>query len=216
MNDEVLSERTKPVIGLVGGIASGKSHIAKLFVELGCSVIDADAIAKAQFQHDDVKAELTAWLGDQVIDTNGNVDRAYLASQVFADQDSETSLRKLESIIHPRVHAERQRQRRAMGQDEKVIAIIEDCPLLLESGLQASCDTVVFIDVDEAERLRRVKTTRGWDENELSRREARQLPLDEKRKRCDVVIDNQTQPELVREAVSTILKHSRSDFAKTM
>src|ERR1051325_6639669 len=92
--------RSKPVIGLLGGIGSGKSAIARLFVREGCAVIDSDALSHEILQTPEVQAELRAWLGDEIFDTAGLVSRKAVAARVFQQPEK---LQRLNGIIHPRV-----------------------------------------------------------------------------------------------------------------
>lgn len=193
----------KPVIGLMGGPGSGKSTIAKLFSEFGCSVIDADRLSHEALQSEQVKQEIKAKWGDAVFDEAGQIIRGALGQIVFSDP---AALRQLEAIIHPLVHQGRARQRQSHQNDASIVAIIEDCPLLLESELDQSCDYLVFIDVPEDIRLQRVQDTRGWDAAELKKRDDQQLPLDTKRQAADYVIRNDQDLAHVREQVRHVLQ----------
>lgn len=199
--------RSTPIIGLLGGPGSGKSFVARLFAEEGCGVIDADRIAREALQRPEVKQQLVHWWGEDILDAQGNVDRPAVGKIAFSDTDE---LRRLESVVHPKVHEKRELLRSEMRKDPMIRAIVEDCPLLIESGLDEGCDTLVFVESPRSVRLDRVRRHRGWDEAELDRREAKQLPLDTKRKRADYVVNNaQGEPEVhrnVRRVLSTILR----------
>ncbi len=177
----------KPVIGLIGGIGSGKSLVARCLAQFGCAVIDADALAREALQSLDVRRQLTAWWGPDVLDGEGRVDREAVAARVFED---ESQLRRLEGLIHPKVHQQRQHLRAQHQADPSVVAIVEDCPLLIEAGLDGACDAIIFVRASRPVRLRRVAEDRGWSPEELARREKRQAPLDIKARRADYVIDN--------------------------
>lgn len=173
-----------PVIGIAGGIGSGKSRVAKEFADLGCLVIDSDREARAALEREEVKRQLVAWWGDGVLDESGAVARSKVAEIVFSDPEQR---KRLEALIHPLVKRSR---------DELVAAspghraVVIDAPLLFEAGLDADCDAVVFVDAPRNTRLARVREHRGWSEEELDRREASQLPIAEKRRRSDHVITN--------------------------
>ena len=192
----------KPILGLTGGPGSGKSTVARLFAELGCGIIDADQLAHEALQQDAVLEQLVQWWGDAVLTGQGTVDRPAVGRVVFGN---EAELQRLESVIHPMVHAGRAASREKMLADASVLAIIEDCPLLLESGLDDSCDAVVFVDCPLPVRLQRLQQSRGWDEKELQKREQHQIPLDIKRRSADYVVDNGEPIENVRSRVKQLL-----------
>jgi dephospho-CoA kinase len=177
--------RGKPIIGIVGGIGSGKSYVARLFGERGCLVIDADALVREAYEDPAIRQRLRSWWGESIFRADGTVDRRAIAGRVFTD---ERERRRLEELLHPWVD-ERRRQIMAAA-DEQTVAFVWDTPLLMETGLNRQCDAVVFVDAPEAERLRRVAEQRGWDEHELRRREKLQMPLDKKRELSDSVLVN--------------------------
>lgn len=180
------TEQRKAVIGLTGGIGSGKSYVARLMAELGCAVIDSDKLAHEALDDEQVKSRITERFGRQVLSATGEVDRQALAQIVFGDA---AELNMLEQFIHPFVRRERIRLRQMYQREPAVLAIVEDCPLLLEKQLGEECDVTIFVQADRATRLRRV-AKRGWTESELAKREKNQLGLDNKAKYADYVIVN--------------------------
>jgi len=186
------STKRKPIIGMAGGVGSGKSYIARLLGELGCVVFDADTVAKAALQREDVKPHLTQWWGDAVLDKDGGVDRRKIAERVFDDPEQR---KRLEALIHPLVAAERDRVIAEAEADPSVRAVVLDVPLLYEVGLDARCDRVIFVDADRATRLERVKRKRGGSAAELDRREKNQLALDIKRSQAHNVISNDSDSD---------------------
>ena len=197
----------KPVIGLTGGIGSGKSLVAGQLRALGCAVINADQLARAALDEPDVKAQLIQWWGPSVRDADGGIDRQAVARIVFEDP---AQLRRLEDLTHPRVYAQRAVLHRQYQSDPGVLAIVEDCPLLLETGLDSECDAVIFVDAPYPQRLQRLAAGRGWTEQDLAHREKNQLPLDKKAQRADYVIVNDASEAAcdahVRGVFSQILK----------
>ncbi|WP_200761122.1 dephospho-CoA kinase [Poriferisphaera corsica] len=177
----------KPVIGMMGAPGSGKSVVAHVLAELGCCVIDADQLAKDAINEQRVQEELKAWWGDDVIGDDGLVDRAFVAKRVFGDK---ANLGRLEGVVHPVVGQLREAAREEAFADEGVKAVVEDCPLLLEVGLDVECDVLIYVDASWESRLKRVQENRGWDEAELRKREKNQGSLDTKRRRADYVISN--------------------------
>ncbi len=178
----------KPVIGILGGIGSGKSKVAQAFALLGCGIVDADQIAKQALNTPEAARQVRQWWGNSVIGADGLPDRKAIAARVF-EQPQE--LARLEGLLHPIVFRQRETLVAAMNADPDIVAIIEDCPLLLEKKLEGPCDVLVFVEASLKTRLERVAKTRGWSHEELVRRELRQMPLDIKRKRADYVILNE-------------------------
>jgi dephospho-CoA kinase len=168
----------KPIIGLVGGIGSGKSFVASLFAELGCAVISADELVTRAYDDPVVQDTIAGWWGDSVVHADGSVDRAAIADRVFR---SEADRLRLEGLLHPIVNAQRERAMNALAGDPAVRAYVWDIPLLVETGQDRLCDTVVFIDAPMQIRQQRVAAARGWESGEIERREKMQAPLDKKR-----------------------------------
>jgi dephospho-CoA kinase len=177
----------KPIIGLIGGIGSGKSFVAKLFGELGCCVIDSDAQVRDAYRDPKVIGTIRGWWGDQVLHPDGTINRSALAARVFSDPAEKS---RLEGLLHPMVHEARARQMAAVAKDPQVVAYVWDTPLLLEAGLAGQCDAVVLVDAPVEQRLARVKARNDWDAAELLRREKSQMALDRKRGLSDHVITN--------------------------
>lgn len=196
------TSRDKPVIGLLGGPGSGKSFVADQFAQLGAAVIDADAIARQVMESPEICGTLAGWWGSEVLRSDGQIDRAAVGRRVFADA---TELARLESLIHPRVNARRQELRELYRGDEGVVAIVEDCPLLLERELDGDCDVLIYVDAPLSVRQRRVQQTRGWSAQDLAMREKNQLPLDIKRDRADYSLDTDAQPSEVQTQVRRLL-----------
>ena len=176
-----------PTIGLLGAPGSGKSLVANQLMSLGCTVIDADALAKQVLESGDVKENIVSWWGGDYITESGRVDRRKVARLVFDHPDERE---RLEALIHPRVHERRAELKVKALQTPDIVAIVEDCPLLIETGIDEECDTLIFVDAPFETRLERVQRTRGWDREELARRDNNQTPLDIKRQRADYVISN--------------------------
>jgi dephospho-CoA kinase len=160
-----------------------------MLAQLGGGVVDADALAKSALDEPEVLDTLRQWWVDAVIGPDGKVDRKAVAARIFNDDEQRE---RLEALIHPRVAEARKHLREHYSQlpGAGVRFIVEDCPLLLETGLDRECDLLVLVDAPREVRLQRVRENRGWDAAELSRRENRQLPLDTKLKRADIVISN--------------------------
>ncbi len=188
-------------VGLTGGMACGKSTVARIWGELGARVIDSDATVHRLLREDaEVLCEVREAFGDAVF-TDGAIDRPALGRLVFAD---ERARQELMAILHPKtlaVHRAEAGEHVTAGPD--AVAVI-DSPLLFESGLAAEMDVTVTVAASEETRIRRAVARaeeRGYkaDEDELRRRDAMQMPLDEKRSRADIVIENDGTEDDLRE-----------------
>jgi len=204
-----MRKRAVPVIGILGGIGSGKSTVAAEFGRQGCAVIDADAIAKSAYEDPAVVAELREWWGDQALDGAGQVDRKAVGALIFDDAAAKA---RLEQLIHPRVHAERRRLHERYAADPSVKAVIEDTPLLLEAGLAKHCDALVYVDAPLELREARVRERRGWSPGALQRRERRQASLDIKRAKADYSIRNDADPAGLAPQVRDVLSQVSRRF----
>lgn len=189
-----------PIIGLAGGIGSGKSAVAAILRDLGCLVSDSDEAARAALREPALRREIVSWWGEGVLDADGEIDRAKVAAIVFSDPEQR---RRLERLTHPWI--EQRRRARFAAAPAGTRALVIDAPLLFEAGLDAECDAVIFVDADRDTRLARVRRDRGWDEAEFAAREDSQMPLDEKRNRADHVVANNGALSDLLEQVRTIL-----------
>jgi dephospho-CoA kinase len=174
-------------IGLIGGVASGKSEVAHLFVSHGATILDADRVGHEVLREPEVVAQLAERWGSSILDAQGQIIRSAVAAIVFAPQ-GEVDQQFLNQVTHPRIAAKLSEQL-ALLRAQHCPAAILDAALLLEAGWDYLCDDVVFVDAPS--ELRQVRArTRGWDDAEIARREQRQLPLVEKRRRATIVLDN--------------------------
>lgn len=192
----------KPIIGIAGGIGSGKSFVSSLFGELGCLVVDSDEQARECLKAPAVKQTLRRWWGDEILGPNGEIDRAAVARAVFAKPQER---QRLEQLIHPLVNQARQELMRQHAHDAQVVAFVWDTPLLFETELNRQCDAVVFVETPLELRRARVSQTRRWSPAELESRENSQLPLDSKREMSDYVISNTAGADQVRAQVRQVL-----------
>lgn len=184
----VSAQENKPVFALVGGVAAGKSTVARAFAKRGAVVIDSDAMGHEVLRDSQVKAELQKAFGPQVIGPDGEVDRGKVGQAVFGDA---AKLEVLNSITHPRIRDRTEAQRLAAMRDSNVKAVVLDVSLLLEVKFyEDKYDVLVFIDTPWAVREQRSRMQRGWPQGEVARRQAHQVPLEEKRRLADEVVDN--------------------------
>ncbi len=191
----------KPIIGLSGGVASGKSAVAHILDELGAAVIDADQLNDRVLADPDVILAVRQQWPEAVISGEEKIDRSHLSDIVFNDP---AQRQKLEALTHPRIAALWTALREKYQADRSVRAVVYNAPLLFEAGLSEACDCVIFVDADEQTRVQRVIQTRGWTEEELKRRENAQLPLDMKREKSDYIVNNNSSLVTLRQRVEEI------------
>jgi len=198
--------KDKPIIGIAGGIGSGKSFIARLFGEMGCCVIHADDQIRAAYADPDIVKTLRQWWGSSIFRPDGEIDRRAIAGRIFSD-DSERE--RLEKLLHPWVAVQRDRMMEKALENPNLKAFVWDTPLLFEAGLASECDALVFVEAPQELRFNRVQQTRGWEPAEIIRREKLQWPLDKKKKLAHYVVVNTadavTSRSQVREILSRIL-----------
>jgi dephospho-CoA kinase len=179
------------VIGLVGGIASGKSLVARRFAERGAIVLDADRVGHEVLETPEVRRALRERWGAAILDVRGKIDRAEVARRVFAPPpDGPRQLRFLEELTHPRIQARLAAAIRSAECQGIVPALILDAPLLLEAGWDVLCEEIVFVDAPREVRLRRAIKSRGWSESQFTAREQAQWPVERKRGRATAILDN--------------------------
>ncbi len=197
------------ILGILGGIGSGKSAVARLFAEAGCPVIDADPVAHEVLQRPEVRAEIRRRFGSEVAGERGEIDRPALAAKVFGDA---SAVEALNQIVHPgvreaiarRIAEHRRVNGRQIPADRPEAVLVLDVSLLASSPLKTECDRLVFVEAAEEVRLERCRR-RGWTPEEMARREGHQIPLAEKRALANWIIDNNGSLENAREQVNEIL-----------
>jgi dephospho-CoA kinase len=188
------------VIGIVGGIASGKSTVAAELAALGAVVLDADQAAHDAMARTEVKQALVQRWGESVISPSGEPDRQAIAERVFASTDAENrELEFLENLLHPLIRHDFGDKLCKLDESETVAAVI-DAPLLLEAGWEDLCDYILFVASSDQNRAERI-SPRNWSSGEISSREAAQMPIDEKRQRATHVIRNLGSREDLRAEV---------------
>jgi dephospho-CoA kinase len=185
------------IIGIVGGVASGKSEAARQFERLGAKVLDADRAGHEALRLPQIEAAAKERWGEAVFGTDGHIDRAKLARVVFAPGPEGLRERKyLEQLTHPVITHLLKRQAESLAASGTKFAVL-DAALLLEAGWSDLCDQMVFIEAPREKRLERA-LARGWKQEDFAAREGAQDSLDQKRKRVDVIIDNSGSTELLQ------------------
>ena len=187
-NHDVERVNCMKILGLLGGVASGKSLVSRQLAELGAVVLDADRAGHEALRLPCVEAAARQRWGDAVFGPEGHIDRARLAKIVFAPPpDGPKERNYLEALTHPKIG----RRLAAQAEAQKVVSplAVLDAALILEAGWDKLCDCYAFVDAPQAVRLARA-VQRGWTERDFAAREAAQKSLDSKRARADVIIDN--------------------------
>ena len=186
-------------IGLTGGIGSGKSTAARRFAELGALVIDADAVAREVVEPGtEGLAAVVAEFGEQVLDGAGRLDRAALARVVFGD---EAARGRLNAILHPRIRA-RAAERIAAAPAGTIV--VQDVPLLVETGQAGSYDLVVVVETPAELRVERLGRDRGMTAEEARARMAAQAGDEQRRAVADVVLVNDGDLDTLRAEVDRV------------
>jgi dephospho-CoA kinase len=179
--------RTKPVIGILGALCSGKSTVAAEFAKLGCAIIDADKIAHELLEEPSVKNKVVEFFGERILDPQGRVDRKKLGDLVFANGHK---LAELNKLLHPGVLERVEQLIEQYNAKNRVKAIVLDMPLLVEVGWAQRCDKLVFVDCKTQLRAKRAKKMGYSGEKQLKIRENFQISLDNKAAIADNILDN--------------------------
>jgi dephospho-CoA kinase len=178
------------VIGVAGGVASGKSVVSQSLVRLGAVLLDADRIGHEVLEEPAVRESIRRTWGDEVFSSEGAVSRPALARRVFAPPpDGPRELAQLEQITHPRIGARLKEQIEGMASRGDVPAAVLDAAVMFKAGWHRHCDWIVFVDAPRETRLERA-LARGWTAQHFAAREAAQMSVEEKRQFADSIVDN--------------------------
>jgi dephospho-CoA kinase len=190
------------LVGLTGGIASGKSTVSEMFRALGAEIIDADQVARDLVRPGQPALAEIAQRFPSTVDAAGHLDRAALAARIFADPAERSALN---AILHPRIQAE-VRQRTDTLAQLGVDLVLYDAALLIENGLHQAMDKVVVVWVPREVERTRLMARDGLSEAEAEARLRAQAPLDEKRAVASWVVDNSGTRRQTQEQVEAIWK----------
>jgi dephospho-CoA kinase len=190
-------------IGLLGGVASGKSCVARMLAELGAGVLDADRAGHEVLADPEVTAALERRWSGSILDSAGRPDRAAIAARVFrTDPQAVADRAFLEDLLHPRIGRRLKEQAERLNQAGQDVVVL-DAPLLLEAGWDTQCDLLIFVDAPRALRLERAQA-RGWSVDQFAQRESAQLDVSQKRARADIVVPNEGSTEQLRQHVQQV------------
>jgi dephospho-CoA kinase len=188
------------VIGLTGGIGSGKSAVSRCFEHLGVPVIDADQVAREVVRPGEpALADIAATFGADLIRTDGSLDRGLLRERVFADP---AARRRLEGILHPRIRARMREQLAVLPGDTPYAVFV--IPLLFETGQREMVDRVLVVEAAEAVRIARVTQRDGVSEGQVRRILAAQCSADERATGADDLIRNEGSESALAAKISAL------------
>lgn len=190
--------------GLTGGIASGKTTVSRILKQAGANIVDADAIA-----HTVVRKGLPAWekivahFGKKILLPNGEINRPCLADIVFNSPDQKEILNR---IVHPFVFEETDRQIREIRRENPLSVIIQDIPLLIESGMHRNLSEIILVYTPEHLQLQRLMSRNGFSENEAMLRIRSQMPIEDKKRFATMIVDNSRDMEDTRQQTLDVYK----------
>ncbi|GBC60864.1 dephospho-CoA kinase [Desulfonema ishimotonii] len=184
------------VAGLTGGIATGKSTVSDFFSAAGAQIIDADRIAREVVEKGKPAwREITAHFGQDILLPDGEIDRQRLGDIIFSAPKEKQILNR---IVHPHVFREMETQRQQIQNSSPDAIVIQDVPLLIESGMHKHLKPVIVVYVPEKFQLERLMKRDNISEAAARARIAAQMPIEEKKKQADIVIDNSGSREQTR------------------
>ena len=197
-----------PLLGVVGGIGSGKSLVARMLAEAGgTEAVDADLIGHAALRQPDLRAEVIRRVGEGpgggIEGADGEIDRKKLGALVFADPNL---LKKLQQITHPWIRRETVRALEREAEKPGARWVVLDASVLLESGWRPSLDRLIYVHAPDQKRRERILSRPGWTEEMWKSREKAQLPLTEKRRLSDDEITNSTDLDALGKQVSCTIQ----------
>jgi dephospho-CoA kinase len=195
-------------VGLTGGIASGKSTVGRMLGGLGCRVIDSDRITRDLFEAGNpVNTAVSEAFGRRVVAPDGSIDRSVLGEMVFRNPELR---QKLNSIVHPAIY---QRQSefvaRAAAEDPHAIAVVE-AALIIEAGNHKNYDKMIVVTCPPALQRQRLQERSGLTPEQIETRIASQMPIEEKTKFADFVIDNSEDIGSTRQQVEAVYRELRA------
>ncbi|MCY7694978.1 dephospho-CoA kinase [Bacillus sp. FSL W7-1034] len=190
------------VIGLTGGIASGKSTVSQMIKEKGIRVVDADVIAKEAVSKGSAALhQIVQTFGEEVLLPNGELNRQQLGAIIFSDEEKR---KKLNAIVHPEVRKEMLEQRDE-GVSNNETFVVLDIPLLFESKLEGLVDRIIVVYTTPELQLSRLMNRNDLSEEEALNRIHSQQPLEEKCQKADCVIENTKDLAFIRKQLENIL-----------
>jgi dephospho-CoA kinase len=188
--------------GLTGGVASGKSTVAQMFAELGAKIIDADRLGHELIRPPQpAYHEIVSRFGFEILDPQGEIDRQRLGAVVFGDAEN---LRALNAILHPRIMERCDQLSEGFHLQDPRAVVLVDAALIYEAGLAARFAKIIVTWCRPEQQLERLMARTALSRDEAQRRIAAQMPMEEKRRRADYVIDCSGDLEPTRQQVANL------------
>jgi len=192
------------IVGLTGGVASGKTAVSKVLKEEGAYIIDADQIARELVQpHTPAWNELIRAFGQEILQEDGSIHRKRLADKVFAEPEQR---KLLNQILHPRIKEEMDRRAKAIGEKDPEAIVVIDAPLLVELGEHREMDKLIVVTTTQMQQVERLKDRDGTGPDEALRIVSSQMPMEEKLRFADYVIQNEGPLEETKKRAKEIFK----------
>ena len=202
--DMVPQVRSKPVVGIVGGVGSGKTTVAREFTKHGGCIIDCDAVGHELLGDDIVRSKLRERWDESIFAPDGSVNRSVLGKIVFGGKNQ---LDDLNAILHPRIAARIVELVATAQADPKISLVAIDAAVLFEAGWDKFCTYTIFVKAPLSQRVERVTETRGWNERTLLQRESSQNSLDSKEAKCSHTVDNCSAESHLKEQIFQFIEH---------
>lgn len=186
------------IVGLTGGIASGKSTVSNYFREFGAEVLDADVVAKELSEKEENVAKIIEIFGNEILDENGNISRKKMRERAFLEKDK---LKQLNELLHPQVIEVFKNKKENTKEDEIVIF---DIPLLFEAGMENLCDTVIVVYISKRMQLERMMKRDRHGIDLAERIIESQMSMSDKIDKADIIINNNCTLEDLKNNVNVV------------
>ena len=202
------------IVGLTGGVASGKTAVSRILNEEGAYIIDADQIARELVQpHKPAWDEIVRAFGTEILQEDGSVHRKKLADKIFTDPEQR---KVLNQILHPRIEEEIDRRAKEIGQNDPEAIVVIDAPLLVELGMHHKVDRLIVVTSTPAQQRERLKKRDGRSPEEALKLFSSQMLVEEKQKLADFVIRNEGSLEEMKKRAKGVFKElKRSNLQKS-
>lgn len=186
------------LIGILGGIGSGKSLVSGELARLGAVILDGDRMGHLVLEEKEVRDVLRERWGEAIFREDGSVNRREIAKRVFGDApNAKEELKSLEAVTHPRIGKRLFAELERLRSEGKVKIVVLDAPVMTKTGWHKKCDRLWFVECPKVERVKRV-AARGWTAEQLEAYEAAQDSLEWRKSLCDTVIDNSGDQDATR------------------